>query len=292
MTDLVLPEGITTSSSPLPAIVVDTPAAHGKVYLNGAHVAEWTPAGAEPVLWMSQQSDFEAGKPLRGGIPLCFPWFGPGRPGNLAPGHGFARLAQWTLAKAEVDDAGVATLGFHLTADDCSATSGAENWTADFTADLTVAFGPELDVTLEVTAGDTPIDFEEALHSYLAVGDIKQVRVVGLDGASYLDKVAGGERVQEGDVVFAGETDRVYESSGDVRVEDPAGGRTILVSKANSKNTVVWNPWIAKAAAMPDYGDDEWPGMVCVEAANALDNAIELGAGESFSMNQHFAIAG
>ncbi len=291
MTDLVLPEGITTSSSPIPAVNVDTAAAHGKVYLNGAHVAEWTPAGAEPVLWMSQKSDFEAGKPLRGGIPLCFPWFGPGRPGNLAPGHGFARLAQWTLTKAEVDDAGVATLGFHLSADDCRGVSGAENWTADFTAALTVVFGPELDVTFEVTAGDAPIDFEEAMHSYLAVGDIGQVRVVGLDGADFLDKVAGERRVQEGDVVFTGETDRVYDSTAAVRVEDPAGGRTILVAKTNSKNTVVWNPWIAKAAAMADYGDQEWPGMVCVEAANALDNAVELGAGESCSMSQHLAIA-
>ena len=291
MTDLVLPEGITTSSSPIPAVNVDAAAAHGKVYLNGAHVAEWTPAGAEPVLWMSQKSDFEAGKPLRGGIPLCFPWFGPGRPGNLAPGHGFARLAQWTLTKAEVDDAGVATLGFQLTADDCRGVSGAENWTADFTAALTVVFGPELDVTFEVTAGDAPIDFEEAMHSYLAVGDIQQVKVVGLDGADFLDKVAGERRVQEGDVVFTGETDRVYDSTATVRVEDPVGGRTILVSKTNSKNTVVWNPWMAKAAAMADYGDQEWPGMVCVEAANALDDAVELGAGESCTISQHLAIA-
>ncbi len=256
------------------------PAATGAVYDYGAHVVSWTPAGATPVLWMSQKSDFEAGKPIRGGVPICWPWFGAGRTKSMAPAHGVARLAEWHLeGQTHSDDAATAT--YTLTdADVPDALDG--SWKATYV----VSFGAALQLSLTVeNTGSTEFSYEEALHTYLTVGDITQVVVSGLAGSSYLDKAPGGaDAVQEGDLTITGETDRVYQTTADVTVVDPVLGRSLVVSTSGSAQKVVWNPWIAKSAAMPDFGDDEWKTMICVEGANALDHAVVLAPGESHTL--------
>lgn len=289
MNHLRLPEGIALLPDPLPRLVVTVPTASGVVYLNGAHVAEWTPKGADPVLWMSAESWFEEGQPIRGGIPICLPWFGPGRNNDKSPGHGFVRLAQWNLVEAAVVD-GAAHLVLALAGEEASGLPGADEDCLDFSARLIVRMGTTLEVRLEVTAGKSEYTFEEALHTYLSVGDIHRTTVEGLDGASYLDKVAGGIHTQDGPVDFTGETDRVFESTGEVAVVDTAKGRTIRISKTDSANTVVWNPWEAKAAKMPDFGDREWTSMVCVEAANALGNFITLQPGHTHTLVMTLAL--
>lgn len=277
-----LPQGIAlVQQNGLDAYRIDTELCTGLVYPYGAHVAEWTPAGQQPVLWMSKQADFEPGKAIRGGIPICWPWFGPGAEGNRAPGHGFARLAPWTLVEAEVSDAGEARLVFEITGD---ALPEQAEVPADTIARYAVSFGSMLNLSLTIRAGEQPIAYEEALHTYFAVGDIHQVSLEGLDGASYLDKVGGGEHIQQGPVKFTTETDRIYFSAETVRLLDPSMGRQIEIQKAESADTVVWNPWSDKASAMGDFGNDEWLEMCCVESVNCLASQISLAEGEEHTM--------
>lgn len=263
---------------------------HFGVYDHGAHVWAWQPEGAEPVLWMSANSAFETGQPIRGGVPVCFPWFGPGRSGDLQPAHGFARLNEWQLVEDEHTDDGGLRVVYRI---DNSIAISEPHFPHQYSAQYTVVFGNH-DLVLELAVtndGSEAFSFEAALHTYLSVGDVRQASVAGLDGAEYLDKVAGEWRTQSGDITITAETDRVYLSADDVTLDDPTLGRKLLVSKEGSANTVVWNPWVDKAAAMPDFGDDEWPGMICLEAANALDDAITLAPGESHTMVQRISLA-
>lgn len=280
MSDLDLPRGISlVTSHGLPAYRIDTPLCTGLVYEHGAHVASWAPAGADEVLWMSDDSVFSADTAIRGGIPVCFPWFGPGRSGGMTPAHGFARLSEWYLVGASVEK-GTAHLSLELTADEAGDLGGFPD---DFTARLDVAMGRKLTVSLTVTAGEAPLDLEEALHTYLAVGDVREVTIEGLAGAQYLDKLDGEHHQQDGEVTFRGRTDRVYRSTATTVVDD--GRRRVVVAKQGSADTVVWNPWDEVAAQMGDFTSDQWPHMCCVEAANCLDDAVTVAPGASHTMS-------
>lgn len=288
-----LPDSVTltTGEGGLDLLRVATPLATAEIYLHGAHVSAWTPAGEQPVLWMSNHSDFAPGMPIRGGVPICFPWFGAGREPGLTPAHGFARLVPWRLVEAHEEDDAL-TLTLRLTAADVADLEAATPWPHDFEASYTVRIGRELGLSLTVRNTSTAdFSFEQALHTYLDVADARTTRVLGLDGAEYLDKAPGGGpgRTQEGEVTFTGETDRVYAATGTAVVDD--GRRRIGAAKEGSAHTVVWNPWIAKAAAMADYGDDEWPGMICLEAANALDEAIVLTPGQSHTLAVTYTVS-
>ena len=285
MSDVALPGSVSTvdGEGGLPLLRVQAPGGTAEIHLHGAQVTAWAPAGRAPVIWMSGRSVFAPGKAIRGGVPICFPWFGPGRTGDLTPAHGFARLADWTLAGArEEGDAVVVSLRLNDT--DVAGLPGAQRWPHRFEATYEITVGAELGLALTVrNTGPESVSFEEALHTYLSVGDIHDVQVDGLGGATYVDKMADGALVeQDGPIVFTGETDRVYRSTSDVTVHD--GDRTLVVAATGSANTVVWNPWVAKAAAMADFGDDEWPTMVCVETANVADDAVVLAPGASHTM--------
>lgn len=256
-----------------------------EVYDHGAHVWSWS-LDAAPVLWQSAHSMKEPGKPLRGGVPICWPWFGPGRSGDQTPAHGVARLTEWTLTgTADRDGAAISTSSL-LPANAPGAGLG-EGWKAVYE----VSVGDSLDLALTIANdGPAPFSYEVALHTYLTVGDVRQVTVSGLDGASYLDKVSGERTRQDGDITFVGETDRVYERAADVLVTDPVLGRTLRITAEGAADTVVWNPWVAKAAAMPDFGDDEWPGMLCIEAGNVLGHAVTLEPGTTSTMRYHLGV--
>ena len=277
-----LPSGATLQAGRggLPCLGIDTPACTGEIHLHGAHVTAWQPHGHGPVLWMSRHSAFEPGRPIRGGIPVCFPWFGPHPSDPSRPPHGFARLSPWTLDRVErrIDDAVAVTLSLRTGADDL------RHWPHPCALTLEATFGRQLVVALSIrNDGDSPCMFQEALHTYFAVGDVRQVAIEGLAGTTYVDKVRGGERFRQdaAPIGFTGETDRAYlDTESTTVIDDAAQGRRIAVEKQGSRTTVVWNPWIAKAKAMPDFGDDEWPAMVCVETANALDNAVTLAPGD------------
>lgn len=264
--------------------VVATPAAEGELYLQGAHVTNWTPRGRRPVLFVSSVSEFAPDKPIRGGVPVIFPWFGPRGEGRPGPIHGFARILDWTVESAELrGDEGVA-IGLALAPNDVTRAFGF----GDFHLRFRVTFGAELTMELEVrNASAEPLSFEEGLHTYFAVGDIHQVSVSGLAGTTYIDKTDGAKRKTVGSepLRIAKETDQVHlDTTAACFIDDPAWSRRIVVEKSGSNATVVWNPWIAKAKSLPDMADDEWTGMLCVETVNALDNAIHLAPGGTHAM--------
>jgi glucose-6-phosphate 1-epimerase len=166
----------------------------------------------------------------------------------------------------------------------------------DFEARLRVVFAADhLQIDLDTrNTGASAFAFEAALHSYLVVGDIRRAVLSGLDGADYLDKAAGapaGLQRQSGDVVFTGETDRVYASRAKVEILDPVLGRRLIVAKEGSGQTVIWNPWIDKAKAMADFGDEEWTGMVCVEAGAIGEGAVRLAPGGRHRLSQRVEAA-
>jgi glucose-6-phosphate 1-epimerase len=286
---------LTQGDGGLQLLDVSTSLAEAKLYLQGAHLAAWTPAGHDPVIWMSKATRYEKGQPIRGGIPICFPWFGAGREPGMAPAHGYARRAPWELVGAE-DSAGTVTLTLRLTDAEVAGLAGFATWPNAFELSCVVTVGSELSVDLTVhNTGSDEYSFEEALHAYFQVGDVAQVTVGGLDSCRYVDKTAAGAgpdvATQEGRVAFTGETDRVYDAKGTATIHDPVMSRTITVHKEGSANTVVWNPWTAKASAMADFGDDEWTSMVCVETANALDDAITLAPGQRHTMTARYTVA-
>lgn len=265
----------------LPAVFVTGPHGEAEIYLHGAHVTHWAPTGDEPVLWMSTASRFVPDAPLRGGVPLCFPWFGAHDADQAAPAHGFARLLDWDLVAADDDGVDVAVT-FRLA--DTAATR-ASAWPHRFEARYTVTVGARLTLALRVTNLDPgEVAFEEALHTYLRVRDITATEVTGLEHAPFLDRLGGPAPLpgEAGPVRFAGETDRIY--LGTDAATAVTDGRRITIDKRGSRATVVWNPWIDKAAAMADFGDDEWATMVCVETCNIRTEAVRLAPGRSHTM--------
>lgn len=258
--------------------------AAGELFLHGAHCAAWQPAGQRSVLWMSQLSYYEAGKPIRGGVPICFPWFGAHATDKAAPGHGLARLQEWELKSAQ----SLASGGLRLV---CATEL------APFQLEYAVEFDKQLKLSLTTRLGadhPTPQRFEDALHTYFSVSDIKSVSITGLENRHYIDKVGQvAERSASGGaIVFTEETDRIYpQSSESCVIHDPDWQRQVIISKSGSNSTIVWNPWIAKSARMPDFGNDEWTGMLCIETANVGSDAITLEPGQQHTTTALIAVS-
>jgi glucose-6-phosphate 1-epimerase len=279
-------------STPLPGVEARTGSGHYGVFDHGAHVFAWQPDGQQPVIWMSSQAEFATDKAIRGGVPICFPWFGPSRTKDKKPAHGFARTTNWT--RTGVTDGADGSLVVEYALD--RARSGQQpEFPYSYAAYYRVTFAAdhlELRMTV-VNADDQPFTYELALHTYLAVGDVRQISVAGLEGADYMDKVAGSDAfdsVQDGLVTLSGETDRVYAHHDAVVLDDPAWGRKLRVSKVGSTQLVLWNPWAEKAAAMADVGDDDWTGMVCIEALNGFDDSVTLQPGDSAVLTQRITL--
>lgn len=278
----------------MPRARITTPACTAELYLQGAHVTAWQPTGQQPALFLSGRSAFAPGKAIRGGIPVIFPWFGapdtsPVHPTGNPSAHGFARVWPWTLRFAALAGEDL-HLSFTLDHNDRLHAQG-----FDFLhLALDVVFGPTL--TLRLVAGnngDAPFLIEEALHTYLHVGDVRQVSVEGLVDTTYLDKTDNFERKVQADpdLRFTTETDRPYlNTTGPVTLVDPVLGRHLRVTKKQSQTTVVWNPAAALAAKLPDLGPDDWQHFACIETANAADNAVLLQPHEAREMVMQLAI--
>jgi glucose-6-phosphate 1-epimerase len=271
-------------SDGLTRLRIKTALAEAEIVLQGAHVTHFQPAGAAPVLFMSGSSYFMPGKPLRGGIPVCFPWFSARAGHPESPAHGFARTLPWSVESLNGSAESEVTAVLRLDANE----STRAHWPHEFTARLRVVVGRELTVTLEVENRDAaPLEFEEALHTYFSVADVHDVSVTGLEGAAYLDKMDGLQRKKLGQepLRFTAETDRIFQATtATCIITDPGLQRKVVVEKSGSHSTIVWNPWTAKSAAMPDFGDDEWPGMLCIETANCGSDTITLAPGTTHAM--------
>jgi len=281
-----------TGQGGLPVLRLTAPGSTAEVYLHGAHVTSWVPAGQGPVVWLSSQSRFEAGSAIRGGVPICFPWFGARAGHPEAPQHGFARLSDWELvgARDEGDDVVVV-----LRLTDSPATR-ASAWPYLFEATATIVVGTQLTMTLQVANRDTTeFTFEEALHTYLAVGDVRSAEVTGLEGTDFVDRPSGPDPLpgEPGPVRFTGPTDRIYlATTASTTVQDAGGGRWVTIDKDGSATTVVWNPWIDGARTMADLGDDEWTRMVCVETCNVRDDAVLLEPGQIHTLSARLRVGG
>ncbi|ODS55482.1 MAG: hypothetical protein ABS36_09870 [Acidobacteria bacterium SCN 69-37] len=274
--------GVEAGRGGLPVVRIASPTAAGEMYLHGGHVTGWAPAGGRQVLFVSDHARYEDGHAIRGGVPVCFPWFGALADRPDAPAHGCVRTKAWQLDAIDRDGDAV-RVTMSTTSDDHTR----HDWPGDFRLEHAVTFGTSLAMTLTtVNTGTTPFTFAEALHTYYRVGDIHEVGITGLAGIPYLDSLDGRRQgVDRGDLTFAGEVDRIYLGSADpIRIEDRALNRTLAIRAQDSRTTVVWNPWIRKARALADLGDDEWRDFVCVETCNVSPMAISLAPGERHVM--------
>lgn len=263
---------ITTSVSQrlideLPVLVVTHPKVRAAIALQGAHLLSWQPEGEEPVLWMSSASAFKEGVAIRGGIPICWPWFGPAG----KPSHGFARNMTWELTDHQETDEGVV-----LTLTLKSSPETLALWPHEFTLTARFTLGATCHIELESTG-----DFEanSALHTYFNIGDIASVSVKGL-GNSFIDKVDGAKAKQtEGDLTFTGQTDRIYtQPQSTSEIVDPVLKRTLVVAHENNSDVVAWNPGSELSVSMADMPDDGYKTMVCVETAQVSNKHISTHA--------------
>jgi glucose-6-phosphate 1-epimerase len=263
---------------------IATDAATAEIFLQGAHVASWQPKGAEhPVIFLSAKSHFAEGNAIRGGVPLVFPWFAE-RKGGLPGGmHGFARTLPWEVVAAGQRADGIA-LSLKLLPNQTTRDVGFDH----FVLVYEVVVGATLMLRLEVeNVGNSPLTFEEALHAYYSVSDVRQIEVSGVGDTDYLDRADNAKpKHQRPEAIrFAGETDQLHlNTRSTVTISDPEWRRRIVIEKHASNSTVVWNPWQAKASALADLGADAWPHFVCVEPANAAENAVTAAPGTVHTM--------
>ena len=270
----------TTGCGRVPQVEINNSSALATIALLGAHVMLFQPHGHKPVLWMSENSWFEEGKAIRGGIPICWPWFATHPTDPNTPNHGIVRTELWDVKETTVVDEGTTRI--------CLGISDSERtrvfWPYPFELEMIVTVGTELQVELITrNSGQTEFTFGEAFHTYYAVSDVTGISIDGLDGFTYLDKVEAFEpNIQQGAITINAETDRIYlDTMMECIINDPGFQRRIHIAKAGSQTTVVWNPWIKKSQRMTDFGDREYPGMVCVETANADKNVLTLRPGST-----------
>jgi glucose-6-phosphate 1-epimerase len=259
--------------------------AGAELYLQGGHLTGWQPRGGAPVLFLSRRAVYAPGQAIRGGVPLVFPWFGPHATDRSAPMHGFARSRPWHLLTSRPAADGAIVL--ELALEDDAATRAL--WPSRFRLRYRVTIGATLGLALEiVNTSPAPFTFESALHTYLAVGDVATVSIRGLEGTTYIDKVDAMTRKRQGPAALrlTGETDRVFLGTrAACVVADPSLGRRVVLDKTGSATTVVWNPGEAKAAGIADLEPDDWRHMLCVETANAADDAVTLAPGARHVMS-------
>jgi glucose-6-phosphate 1-epimerase len=274
----------------LPLIEVQNPYATAQISAYGGQVLAYRPSDEpDDLLFVSRKACFQRGKAIKGGIPVCWPWFGDDPLGRGRSAHGFARNRSWRLLATEAMADGATRLQLGLHADDETLAL----WPYAFSLTLDVTIGATLDLALiSHNPGDQPLVLTQALHTYFNVGDATRAQVHGLDGRAYIDKAGGGVRgTQQGPVTVGGEVDRIYlDTDGPLLIDDPVLGRQIHIERGGSRSAVVWNPWIEKAEAMSDFGDDEYRRMLCVETTNAADDRIELPAGGTYRLTTRYRI--
>lgn len=254
--------------------------ADATICLYGAHIINYNPARNVEVLWMSPDSPFENGKAIRGGIPVCFPWFGPHESNKELPQHGFARIMNWEVSKTEKLSSGENRITLQL----CSSDETKKYWDYDFCAEMIFTVGAKLTVTLKVSnPSETSLDYTCALHSYFSLSGIENISIEGLKDTAYQNQLDGGEYVQKEELLRLSEetTRHYYNTKEDCIINDPVFNRSIRIEKEGSNNSTVWNPWAETCKQMGDVPDWAYETFVCLETVNKIDDVICLSAGES-----------
>jgi glucose-6-phosphate 1-epimerase len=273
----------------LPFVTVNNKYATAVISLYGAQVISYQPSGEEDLLWMSAKSIFKESKAIRGGIPLCFPWFGKHATDASLPQHGFARLCTWEVAETSLLRNGAVLIRLQLHHSPFTKTL----WPFDFSATVTITVGETLELKLKVMNTDEKdFTYSDALHTYLNVSNINNINIEGLKDTYYYDGFGDTPlQQQEALLVIGKEENRRYvDHVSNCIVDDKGFTRKIRVSKTGSKVTVVWNPWIETTKTMGDMSADGYETFVCVEAANSYDDVITLKPGQSFSISTTIGI--
>ncbi|MCK5804136.1 MAG: D-hexose-6-phosphate mutarotase [Lentisphaeria bacterium] len=267
----------------LPVAEITNAHACAAVSLHGGHVLAYQPTGAKPVLWVSERSWHEPLRPIRGGIPICWPWFGAHPDKADLPSHGLARVSLWNVRSTATIENGTTELVLELGS---KAIEGVAPF--PFELSLRILVGETLRVELTTrNLSDKPVTFTQALHTYFSVGDVRHVTVGGFDGCPFTDTVPDGSKkgLQRGPVSIDAETDLVFlDCLGGAWVDDPVLGRRIRIRKSGSNSAVVWNPWKEKSARMPDFGDEEYSDMLCVETTNAPGDEACIAVGQTHTL--------
>lgn len=265
--------------------------AHATVSTYSGQLLSYRPKDRqEDLLFVSDKAYYEAGKAIKGGIPVCWPWFGPDPENRGRPAHGFVRNRQWQVSGSESLADGSTKIILSIT--DSEATRAL--WPHPFQLDIEITVGDTLRVELVThNTGNDSITISQALHSYFRVGDITSVSVLGLDGINYIDKANDSARkTQAGPLTISSEVDRIYtDTSGDLTIDDASLERKISIASSGCSTAVVWNPWVNIAASMADLGDDDYLQMLCVETANAGPETVTITAGDCYRLSAEYSIA-
>ena len=274
----------------MPMIRISNGMAMALISVYGAQVLSFQPHDqAEDMLFLSQQSEYADGKAIRGGIPVCWPWFGPDPKGLQRPNHGFVRNHYWQLAKTEAlsDSETQVSLLFN------ESFKKENTWRQPFMLMLDIIIGRTLSIKLTTfNTGDKPFSITQAFHSYFRVGDIKRVKVLGLEDCEYFDKLdQGSQKTQKGSVAVSREIDRVYvEARNDLLIVDPVFKRRIHIHAPNTSTAVVWNPWSKTAKKMSDLANLDYQRFICVEAGNVAFDLIKIQPGSQFSLQANYSL--
>lgn len=253
---------------------------HGsaEITLNGAHLISYTPTRQSPVIFTSKKAIFQEGKAIRGGIPICWPWFSAHPSDKTLPSHGYARNQFWKITASD-HTSELTSITFELIQNGLKAVAE-------------ISLGESLSVSLTTTnLSEKSQTIGGALHSYFNVSDIEKISISGLEDITYIDTLTETKETQNGDILIREETDRIYvNTSQTVSIYDPTWNRTIFIDKIGSQSTVIWNPWIEKSHGMADLDDQEYRSFVCVEAANARADVHHLAPNESHTLSTHITV--
>lgn len=250
-------------------IEVQNSAATAKIALQGAHLFEYKRPDKEDILWLSSLARFEEKFPIRGGIPICWPWFGPNKENPALPQHGFARISVFTLYEHEEIGEKTTQLTFQL----CDSLESKRLWPFSFELYVKFRISDTLHVSLEtLNKGTKSFVLSQALHTYFQVDDITQVSLLGLKNTRYYDQLDNSYSLQKSAVFFDKETDCIYLNANDPIIETES--KKVVLKNFGSNSLVVWNPWTEKTKKIADMSDDAYKKMLCVETANALDDTL------------------
>ncbi len=270
---------------------VDNPLAKARIALQGAHVIDWHPKFlAEPVLWLSSNARFVKGRSIRGGVPICWPWFGAHPTDSTFCPHGFARVIPWRVIDIDATPTGATRIMLEMV----DTPEAKRQLSYPYKLKVTITIGKRLRVDLATTNhADHPFVIGEAFHTYLNISDVSKVKITGLEDCVYADKIEKYQReVEHNALTFDGEFDRVYiNHSSNCTVHDAGYQRLIHVQKSGSDTTVVWSPGPEKAAQMADMGSpDEWRKTICVETTNALENMVVINPGRTHVISAEYVV--
>ena len=274
--------------SGLPALAVDAPKSSGIIQLHGAQVTSFCPNDGGELLWLSPLAEAREGKAIRGGVPVCFPWFGPGASGDVKPAHGLARLVAWDVVSV-LHEAEAVTVTLELRRDAVAHLDGSQNWPEGLHVKLEAEFGNALNLSLTAHNGSGfDVSFEEALHTYLATPDASATSISGVEGAKRLDQLTDSVDTFTVPLTFPGEVDVVATTPAPLTLHRP-GASDVTVTRKNSSNAVLWNPAAEKTRRLGDVPNDGWREFFCIEAANVTDHAITLTPGGSHTLTATYA---